>query len=255
MERHRPWPGQSRVAVDAVCGCRRIADLDSAKESCAGPLLALAGGLGEVPRSVFAAGQYWEPSGMVPFVWPSQWRIVRCHGNQPALCTDVDCDAGKLPSGIDNRCTEPVPLASHVPGRVMDLRIRGSPLGVVRALAKNFGRVAEGGAIAWRTRSRSAGQVTAHCRCAPHRHSSVAGFSGAGNLRHRAASIDMAGGNLQSPRRCAPGSDSRARGVARTPARQSGGCDPHARGGAVLVPPVGLVAGSAAGRGARARLR
>src|SRR5437016_8957977 len=64
-----------------------------------------------------------------------------------------------------------------------------------------------------------------------------------------------AGAYLRTSRRCASGSHSCPRTVARTPSRQSGRYNAHGGGSHLLVSPVGLVVGSPVGGGARTRLR
>src|SRR5437016_2764698 len=64
-----------------------------------------------------------------------------------------------------------------------------------------------------------------------------------------------AGAYLRTSRRCASGSHSCPRTVARTPSRQSGRSDAHGGGSHVLVSSVGLVVKSPVGGGARTRLR
>lgn len=54
--RHSAGLGRPSMAVDGVCACSRTVDLGFTKELRASSLLALAGGVGEIPRSVFVVG-------------------------------------------------------------------------------------------------------------------------------------------------------------------------------------------------------
>src|ERR1700731_205191 len=61
----RPRPRQSSLAIDDLRMRRCAAHSVSAKESRPRSLLALAGGVAEIPYSVFVAGGYRQPPGLV----------------------------------------------------------------------------------------------------------------------------------------------------------------------------------------------
>src|SRR6266567_5285495 len=147
------------MAVDRLRRRRWIAHLDPAQESRAPSLLAVVGGVGEVPHSVLAAGQPRQPSGMVSLVAGNKRRTLCRRGtDQPALHADRDRDANNF-SRISNGLTKPVPPAPDVAGCRLAVRIRLRLPYMVRTLAKDLRRLTRGLAFAGRTRSR--GSATA----------------------------------------------------------------------------------------------
>ena len=83
------------MAVDPIRDRSRILHIVLAQEPCAGSLLALVCGLGEIPDSLVITGHYWEPSTMATGHRENECRAVRRDGaGQPTLRT-VD-DAGDL---------------------------------------------------------------------------------------------------------------------------------------------------------------
>src|SRR5271169_2092164 len=82
MERHCTGLGQSLVAVDPDRRRCRNVDLGFAEAARSGPLWLMAGGVGEIPDSVFAAGQPGQPFGMVTWFRRSKgWVVCRDAGN------------------------------------------------------------------------------------------------------------------------------------------------------------------------------
>src|SRR5947209_8142585 len=168
------------MAVDGVRRHSGTADIDFAKESRADSLWALAGSVGEIPDSLFVAGQHRQPSGQARRSRRSANRVVHCAGeSQPALhAADGACDFSSCSLDISSKSG---PSASGNPRGSVALRIRGSPFRMVRALAADFRSHAGSGALTGRTRSRSAAP-----RGAPRGNTEadrvlvVAGFSGTG---------------------------------------------------------------------------
>src|ERR1700722_9688998 len=86
VERYGTGLGQSLVAVDAFRRRRRVADTGFAHAPGTGPLLALAGGFGEISDSFFVAGRHGKPAGMVARFRRDERRIVFCdERGQPAF--------------------------------------------------------------------------------------------------------------------------------------------------------------------------
>src|SRR6266550_401568 len=243
------------MAVDPIRDRIRIIHIVFAQEPGASSLLALVCSVGKIPDSLVITSRYWEPSTVATRLHGNACRAVRRDGaGQPTLHT-VD-DAGDLSSHSLDGFPECDASASRPTSCNVALRICDGYFRMVCALESDFPSHSGSGALAGRARSGSAAPDRVYYRkAATNRTAIVASISGTWNFRHRPARFGMAGGHLRTSRRCASGSHSFPRTVARTPSRQSGRYNAHGGGSHLLVSPVGLVVGSPAGGGARTRLR
>lgn len=139
---HCARPGQSLVAVDGIRHRGRLVDIAFAKESRSSSLLALAGGIGEIPDSLFIAGQHRGPSGMVA---QFSKRTLLCDGgDQPTIYAAKDVYDF---SGRSLRNFHESDRSSSSASCSVAVRIRGDPFRMVRSLAADFRRHARSRAI------------------------------------------------------------------------------------------------------------
>src|SRR5437762_2741923 len=226
------------MAVDPIRDrIRIIIHIVLAQEPGASSLPALVCSVGKIPDSLVITSRYWEPSTVATRLGGNACRAVRRDGaGQPTLHT-VD-DAGDLSTDSVDSFPEYGSFASRPFYSRVALRICDGSLLMVCALESDFPSHSGSHAITRRARSGSAAPDRVYYRnAATNRTAIVASFSGTWNFRHRPARFGMTGGYLRTSRRCASGSHSCPRIVARTPSRQSGRYNAHGGGSHLLVSP------------------
>src|SRR6266481_5241382 len=215
MDDLRTSTWKSSMAVDTIRRHGWVIDINFAKESRTGSLLALAGSVSQISNSLFVASRHGKSPGVVTRCPRNESWLVLCNGGgQPAFY------AAGTPSGYYPYNFFESGPPTPGPSCGVALRVLGGPLRVVHALVEDFRSDPKIRAVTRRARSGSAASDRVYYRnAATNRTAIVASFSGTWNLWRRPPRLGMAGGDFQTSGRRAPGWHSRARTVPRTSSR------------------------------------
>src|SRR5450432_2685675 len=126
------------MAVNVIRHHGRAIDFEFATESRTSSLLAVAGGVGEIPSLLLVADGHWEPLGMDPRFCGSNWWILFCNGRGWPTFYAVNDDGDFQGGSFDGFC-EASSCVSGVACSSLAVWVRNRVCGVVRSLAEDFG--------------------------------------------------------------------------------------------------------------------